>query len=1229
MRSYYRLLIGIIFIFIFNSCATYTTQVKNINSTNQFPNKEISHSFYLIGDAGNSDFESSSDALKFFKSELTRASKNSTAIFLGDNIYPKGLPSKGDKSRTLAEHRLNLQTDAVRNFKGNTIFIPGNHDWYSNGLKGLKRQERFIEKKLGKNSFLPENGCPIQKIHINSAIDLIIVDSQWYLTNWNKHPTINDDCEIKTREKFFMELESLVKKARSKTTLIAMHHPMFSDGPHGGQYDFKSGLNPAPVLGIIKNIIRKTSGLSTQDIQNKRYNEFRKRVITLAQQNDKTIIVSGHDHNLQYLKKENTPQIISGSGSKNTATRNVDGEFTSSDSGFARLDIFSDGSSMVRFYSTDIKSVIYQTEVLRANHQEKIIEYSNRFPSTVKASVYTQNEVAKGKSYTKFWGERYRKYYGIKVLAPTVNLDTLFGGLKPVRKGGGHQSKSLRMADKKGREYVMRALRKNAVQYLQSVVFKDQYIEGNFDYNYSKGLLLDVFTGAHPYAPFVVGTLADAIDVYHTNPVLYYIPKQNALGKFNDEFGNELYMIEEQAGNGHGDLASFGHADKIISTDDLLKNLRKNDNYYVDEESYVRARLFDMLIGDWDRHEDQWRWATFKSKDDNTMYRPIPRDRDQAFSIMADGVLLKIATTLIPGLRLMRSYDDELRSPKWFNTEPYPLDMALINNADKNIWDKQVNIIKKNLTDNVIENAFANLPNEVKDKSVQVIKRKLKGRLENLQMISDKYYGYLNKYAVIKGTDKDDYFEIIRLDNGKTEVKAYRIIDGKKGRPFHNRIYDRMDTREIWIYGLDDTDKFKVIGNGSNLIKLRIIGGQNRDNYDIENGKKVVIYDYKSKKNEFKTDKGHKILTDNYDVNVYDYKKLKNSANQLIPTIGANPDDGFKLGFTNTYTLNGFERNPFTQQHTFSTAYYFSTKGYDLSYNGEFDRVFGNTNFGLEAKYTSPNFSINFFGFGNSTPNFDDDQGLNFNRVKLRTFKIAPYFVWRGQLGATFKASLTYESIEVESTTGRFINDYLNMEDDVNQNTIGANLKYQYSNYDNNAFPTLGMMTALEVGYKINDNSISDNGFAFIVPEFGLDYKLVPSGRVVLASKIKAYINIGDDFEFYQAASIGGNDGLRGYRFQRFTGKQSFYQNTDLRIMLRKLKTGLMPFYLGIYGGFDYGRVWANNSLVQDPNFNMNNWNTSVGGGIFFNAANKITGNMAAFNSDDGLRLAFSIGVAF
>ncbi|MFT5217272.1 MAG: hypothetical protein ACI83H_002409 [Glaciecola sp.] len=1223
MKNYLRILPILALAVLINACASYKKQGNNLNTKMAFPNKEIVHSFYLIGDAGNSSDQSI--ALKQFEEELQKASKKSTAIFLGDNIYPNGLPKNGDEGRKDAEEQLNLQVKAVAEFKGKTIFIPGNHDWYSNGIKGLERQENYIEKKLGKNTFLPENGCPIEKVDISDDVVLILIDSQWYLSNWDNQPTINDDCEIKTRENFFAEYESLIKKAQGKTTIVAIHHPMFTNGPHGGQYSLKSHLSPIPVLGTLKNIIRKTGGVTTVDLQNKLYNEFRKRIITLSQENNKTIFVSGHEHSLQYIVQDNLPQIVSGSGSKVTATRNVGkGQFSFGSLGFTRLDVFEDGSSYVRFYNAESNEIVFQTNVFDADKRKEFTTYPASFSDTKTTSVYSKEEVDKSGLYKSLWGERYRKYYGKDVNVKAVNLDTLLGGLTPIRKGGGHQSKSLRLEDKQGREYVMRAIRKNAIQYLQAVAFKDQYIKGQFDDTFTESLLLDVFTGAHPYAPFAIATLSDAIGVYHTNPVLYFIPKQNALGYFNDEFGDELYMIEERTTDGHGDKESFGNSNKMLSTSDFLKALNKDEDIVLDEASYIRARLFDMLIGDWDRHEDQWRWAKFK-EGDKTVYRPVPRDRDQAFSVMADGALLGFATKVMPALRLMQSYDEELKSTKWFNLEPYPLDMALINESDKAVWDAQVKQIANNLSDEIINEAFSYFPKEVQDETVYGIKRKLKGRLKNLQDISDRYYSHINKFAVIKGTNKDDYFEIERLNN-ETKVTAYRIKDGVKSDIFHERSYSKELTKEIWIYGLDDDDVFVVYGNDSNLIKVRLIGGQNNDTYDIKNGYKIKVYDFKSKENKFLTNKGSKKLTDDYETNVYNYKKLRYSSNQLIPTIGSNPDDGFKIGLNNTFTAYGFERNPFTSQHTISAAYYFATNGFDLSYSGEFANIIGSANLTIDVNYTSPNYAKNFFGFGNETtnPEADEDDGLDidldYNRVKLRALKIAPAIQWHGHLGSKVKLGLLYESFEIEETEGRFINNYIGDNMDVTDDFVGAELAYGFENRDNKAFPTLGLETKVQVGYKSNVSE--SNGFGYIIPSIAFDYRLTANGQLVLATKFAAHFNIGDDFEFYQAATLGANNGLRGYRNERFTGKSSFVQSTDLRLNLRKVKTGILPLNIGIYAGVDYGRVWVDGE-------DSDRWNNSIGGGLFFNGADMIIGNISAFNSEDGLRLAFKLGFGF
>ena len=1218
--------------FLMGSCASSKPQYKEKGDYKKeaLSNSEIKHSFFLVGDGGNSPIGSETATLKLLKTKLAEASKNSTLIFLGDNIYPAGMPKKEEKSRAFAAHQLNIQTSVASNFKGNTIFIPGNHDWYSEGLKGLERQENYITKRLGKDSFLPANGCPIEKQNINDELVLILIDTEWFLTDWDQHPTMNDHCEIKSREDFFEAYESMIKKARGKTTVVAMHHPMFTNGPHGGQFSLKQQLFPLgggiplPIIGSLLNLVRKTSGLSNTDLQNKQYNALKKRIVTLSQENDQVIFVSGHEHSLQYLKQDNLPQIISGSGSKTSATRNIGpGLFSYGAEGYARLDILADGSAEVTFIASQDDKIVFRTKVLETPLR-MLVPFKENKELFSSASVYNEEEIQKSNFYKFLWGERFRKYYGTKILAKNVQLDTLFGGLTPIRKGGGHQSKSLRLQDAQGREYVMRALRKSAVQYLQAVAFKEQFIAGQFESTYSETLLLDIFTGAHPYTPFAVAELAEAIHVYHTKPHLVYVPKQAALKEFNEEFGDALYMIEERVSSGHGDKPNFGYSNTIISTPDLLKELRKNEKSKVDERSYIRARLFDMLIGDWDRHEDQWRWAAFEINK-QTLYKPIPRDRDQAFSIMADGVLLNYLTKSIPALRLMQSFEGDIKNVKWFNLEAYPLDKALINQAGRNLWIEEAKYIQNMLTDSHIDKAFKQLPVEVQDEALNELKTRLKARLQNLEKIANSYYSYLSNYAIIKGTDKDDLFEVERLDNGDTRIAIYRIEKGVKGHLLLDKHYLQNETKEIWVYGLDDKDVFQVFGPGKKTIPLKIIGGQNNDRYEIENKRNLDIYDYKSKKNSFLSKNSPVHLSDSYETNVYNYKKIKSTQNEVYPQANYNPDDGVSLGIKYNHTKNGFNRNPFSSFYELSAASYLLTGGYEFGFKMEFANQVSSWNLGIEGVITSPNYSVNFFGYGNETsnPNYIDENQFeeDYNRVRIRMLKLQPYLNWRGALGANFKLGLTFEDYEVEKTMGRAIHDFYAVNSTGNtQRFMGIKGNYYFKNQDQKAFPTLGMEIDVTAGFTANLSN--SNQFAYIIPSVSFDYKLAANGLLVLATKLKAHVNFSNGFEFYQAATIGGEDGVRGYRNQRFTGKSAWFQNTDIRYSMYQLKTSLIPLHFGVFTGIDYGKVWLDTEASSE-------WKSSFGGGVFINGAQMLSANIGVFKGTEHARVLFSLGFRF
>ena len=1118
-----------------------------------------------------------------------KTTANSTLLILGNVVSKKGFSDD-------AQTNITSQLGVLSSFKGTIIFTPGQNEWATYGHRGVRNLEDFIQKNSNAK-FYPDEGCPIKKKDLTDDVVLITVDSQWFLEDWNNHIYINEDCDIKNRTQFFMEFESMLKKSQGKTIMVAMHHSIFSNSKEG--------------------LIARTGGTSVNDFQNKQNTKFRNRILTLARQTENIFFVSGHDQNLQYINTYGVPQIISGAAGKTKKARCKDeADFASSENGYARIDIFKDGAVSVTFQGI---TTPYTTDVIVPIEKETVFNFKDRssFDDTFSASVYTSEETKKSKIYKGLWGKHYREYYSKPVNAKVAFIDTLKGGLTPIRAGGGHQSKSLRLETKDGKQYVMRALRKSAIKFLQTTAFQDKYVEEDLEDSYADTFLLDFYTTAHPYTSTTIGELSDAVGVYHSNPELYYIPKQEALGTYNDEYGDELYIIEERVESSHNNLESFGKPDKILSTIDVLEEIQKTGKEVVDEPSYIRARLFDMLIGDWDRHEDQWRWALYKNEDGSEICKPIPRDRDQAFSVF-DGSLLGFLRCAIPSLRMMQSFDDELPSPKWFSFEPYPLDMTFINQSNWDVWEKEAKTLQNGMTDDVIESAFENLPEEMKGQTIEEIKRKLKGRRGNIVKIARTYYEYVNKHEVITGTQKDDIFEITRLPDGKTT-----IVVNRKDVGIFTRTFTKDETKEIWIYGLDGNDTFNVTGKGNDLITIKVMGGKKNDTYNFENTKKVKLYDYKGKDNTIVNKNSRKWLVDDYEINEYDYKKRKYSINQFLPIIGINPDDGLQVGFVNNFTTFGSQRNPFTTKHSISASYYTGNKGYDVSYRGEFSNIFHNWNFAAEGKFTSPNFAQNFFGFGNETEYDKDEVDIDFNRVSIRELSAAISLIWRGRDGGSFYFKPLVESFEVENVSDRFIS---SLPADATlfdkQTYLGGEVNYSFTNKDHVAYPTMGLDVGITAGYKTAVDGNDDNGFGYIKSHLAIDHKLNQSGSLVFATKLGGEAILGDDFELYHAAQLGGEADLRGFRRERFTGNYSVYQSTDLRLLLGKFKTSVIPLKYGITGGFDYGRIW-----VKDDT--SDKWHNSVGGSFFVSGLETFTANLGYYSSADGGRIAFVLGFAF
>lgn len=1216
--------LGIISLVLLDSCATYKEHQK-IPVVSKTTNQEISHTFFLAGGYGNAGHKGNGQLLERFRTEINNSGKNSTVIFTGDNISTES--DSWTRDSTLVREQMEL----VKDFKGNTIFLPGNNEWKSYELDKMEKVEDYL-KEIDKEGIevFPENGCPLEYKVINDDLDLIIIDSKWFISNWSRLTDINKKCDnIVTRRRFMEELEGYINDGQGKNIVIAMHHPVMSNGTYAGTESFKSHISPLPVLGTLRNSVMDLGAFDPDHLNSRRYNYLRIAVSALAQANDRITLVSGHEENLQLLTGGGIHQIVSGSlGSKSPTkiekkhitaiggSMKYEGQYTYGQRGFARLDFYNDGSSKVTFISEDNLEGGKTFDVLQSKKRAKQFDnFDENLGKTETSKILENPEDYEKSGFYKFlWGKRYRSYFGKQVEAPVVKLDTLYGGLHVVKEGGGHQSFSLRLADDNGKQYAMRSLRKSALKFLKFKLPGISYNSDDYRDTWTEEVISDFFTTAHPFMQLVVNPLAESVGINHSDTYLYYVPKQAQLEQYNENFGDELYFIQRRPSDEQLNYKGYrrtidkvtGRVKDFESTTDMLERIKRDESYAIDQKNFIRARIFDMLIGDWDRHQDQWRWVEYETPDGEVEFMPVPRDRDNVFPRF-DGFAVKFVKLFVPTTKRWQTFDGDIDNAKWQNMGGNKLDRTLLNEYGVDTWVEEATYIQENMTPEVIEEAFMKLPVEVRDETSEFLKNGLEERLRTLPQKAREYAEYLNTVVAVIGTEKDDLFEVEKLADGKLSVTLKRLLTDEKNEIFFQRTFNIKETKEIWLYGLGDDDIFRVTGDANPRIKIKIIGGYGEDLYDIKNKKRIKIYEWEHEKAIFEDEEPRTQFSDIYTTNNYHFRYFKPNTNVIMPTIGFRTDDGVFLGVSNTYTVNGLNGNDFKQRHTLRAKYYFNFQATEFQYSGVYGNIFPKWNFIMDGFYTSDRYARNFFGIGNESFNNEDNLGRDYYRARLKQIKASA-----GISYYTLKIRGLFESFKVNENYNRLFNQS-NLAPELfeNQNYGGAELSGYYDREDADDFPTKSIYIGLRMGYKANFN-IQENNFAYGSLKLGFNHKLISSGALVLGSTAEySTVSKTNDIFFYHTPSIGGDNGLRGFRDERFTGRSTFYQSSDLKWRLKRYITAVSPVTIGMFAGFDYGRVWSSNE-------SSNTWHTSQGGGIWISSLKALTFNIGYFNSNEG-----------
>ncbi|WP_266205229.1 metallophosphoesterase [Pontibacter kalidii] len=295
------------------------------------PEAELVHSVALLGDVGAIATDGADPVMKLAQVWQQEAGEKGTLVFLGDNLYPIGLPEVGNRHRDMAEARLNTLIQSIKSYPGQGIFLGGNHDWLKGregGYEQLLRQEAYVQEHLQQpNSYLPPQGCPGPScLQLAEGLLLVVINTQWFVQRGLKPLGGKYGCPYTDIEEFFVNLNKLLKRNSHQRILIAAHHPLYSNAMHGGKFTIKQHifpltalhkrfLIPLPIFGSLYPFYRKMFG-AYEDMSHRKYKKMRKRLLRIFHRYNNLVFVGGHDHNLQHFEVQGNHYIVSGSGSK-------------------------------------------------------------------------------------------------------------------------------------------------------------------------------------------------------------------------------------------------------------------------------------------------------------------------------------------------------------------------------------------------------------------------------------------------------------------------------------------------------------------------------------------------------------------------------------------------------------------------------------------------------------------------------------------------------------------------------------------------------------------------------------------------------------------------------------------------------------------------------------------------------------------------------------------------
>ncbi len=813
--------------------------------------------------------------------------------------------------------------------------------------------------------------------------------------------------------------------------------------------------------------------------------------------------------------------------------------------------------------------------------------------------------VTAGAQYRAGWlhrwllGAHYRDLWTTPLQVDVVDLAHFGGGLTVLKRGGGRQTKSLRLQAADGHVYIFRSVDKDPTA----------AIPPELRATFVQRILEDQTSSTNPAGALVVGPLLGAAGVHHVEPRLVVLPDDPRLDSF-PMFKGMLGQLEERPTVDPDEDVGFEGAERIASTQKVWDHLTADSRHRVDSRTLLAARLVDVLVGDWDRHPEQWRWARFDEAGVH-VWQPIPRDRDQAFSRL-DGLLPRIARYYHPDIVSFGDRYPDLVGLTWNGRA---LDRRVLNDLEKPVWDSVAAALQAGLSDTVIDRAVHRLPPEYYARDGKQLAQALKRRRDGLREVANRYYALLAGAVDVQATDEADVADVQRQGDGSVALRLSR----RDGARYYARTFHPGETNEVRLYLHDGDDRVVVRGSGRAAITVRVITGA---------GHSEIIDSTRSGRTFFHVDhtparviKGPGSSVDRGAARGGPLPNpmqipLRDWGTRWTPAVRLSfaPDVGILVGFGETGTWYGFRQDPYKSQLGFGASYATAAQGFRATLGGDFRDVIWGLDAGLELRASGIEV-VRFYGFGNETAALQVD---DYYRVHQTQYAIAPSLVARSGR-VRFSIGPLLKFAHTAFTSGTLV-DAVRPYGTADFLQVGAQAQFRVDARDRVRQPSRGTLLALggswyAAGYDVAAPFGEAHGeaAAYLTARIPLH----PTLALRIAGK-----RVWGTYPFQEAAYIGGATTVRGFSEHRFAGDGALYGNAELRLGLARLFV-LVPEELGVFGLADAGRVYLAGETSD-------RWHAAVGGGVwvaFLSRTNTLS--VAAARSVEGTRAYVRAGFGF